>query len=105
MPKASTSRSQSRTGTRRQYSTGDAELDRRLMALVEELKLSPVGARSTYELLVTAIRMASEPLRRLDRQLLNASVKEMRHAFNVFPKYPERKNGRGLWSARAPSRC
>jgi len=102
MPKASTTRSQSRTGTRRQYSTGDAELDRRLMALVEELKLSPVDARSTYELLVTAIRMASEPLSRLDRKLINASVKEMRYAFNVFSKYRDRKKVSVFGSARTP---
>src|SRR5260370_38439013 len=81
----------SRTGTRRQYSTGDAELDHRLTALVEELKLAPVDARSTYELLVTAIRMAGEPLSRLDRKLINASIKEMRYAFNGFSKYRDRK--------------
>src|SRR2546427_7013652 len=102
MPKASTTRSQSRTGTRRQYSTGDAELDRRLSALVEELELSPVDARSTFELLVTAIRMASEPLSRLDRKLINASVKEMRYAFNVFSKYRDRKKVSVFGSARTP---
>jgi uncharacterized protein (TIGR00730 family) len=92
----------SATGTRRQYSTGDAELDSRLMALVEELKLSPVDARSTYELLVTAIRMSSEPLSRLDRKLINASVKEMRYAFNVFSKYRDRKKVSVFGSARTP---
>src|SRR2546422_9829887 len=102
MPKASTTRSQSRTGTRRQYSTGDAELDRRLSALVEEVELSPVDARSTFELLVTAIRMASEPLSRLDRKLINASVKEMRYAFNVFSKYRDRKKVSVFGSARTP---
>src|SRR3984893_10144236 len=88
--------------TRRQYSTGDAELDRRLSALVEELELSPVDARSTFELLVTAIRMASEPLSRLDRKLINASVKEMRYAFNVFSKYRDRKKVSVFGSARTP---
>ena len=61
MPKEGTTRKPTR-GPRRAYSTGDAELDRRLNALVEELDLAPVDARSTYELLVTAIRMAEEPL-------------------------------------------
>src|SRR5216683_2864283 len=93
----------SRTGTRRQYSTGDADLDRRLTALVEELKLAPVDARSTYELLVTAIRMAGEPLSRLDRKLVNASVKEMRYAFNVFSKYRDRKKVSVFGSARTPA--
>src|SRR5260370_27099583 len=59
----------SRTGTRRQYSTGDAELDRTLTALVEELKLGPADSLSTYQLLVTAIRTPGEPMRRLDRKL------------------------------------
>src|SRR5229473_2551008 len=93
----------SATRTRRQYSTGDAELDRRLTALVEELKLAPVDARSTYELLVTAIRMAEEPLSRLDRKLINASVKEMRYAFNVFSKYRDRKKVSVFGSARTPA--
>ena len=88
--------------TRRQYSTGDAELDRRLNALVEDLQLSPVDARSTFELLVTTIRMASEPLSRLDRKLINASVKEMRYAFNVFSKYRDRKKVSVFGSARTP---
>ncbi len=102
MAKERTARPSSRTGTRRQYSTGDAELDRRLTALVEELKLAPVDARSTYELLVTAIRMAREPLSRLDRKLINASVKEMRYAFNVFSKYRDRKKVSVFGSARTP---
>ena len=100
MPKKKTT--SSRTGTRRQYSTGDAELDGRLTALVEELKLAPVDARSTYELLVTAIRMSEEPLSRLDRKLINASVKEMRYAFNVFSKYRDRKKVSVFGSARTP---
>ncbi len=102
MAKEKAPRTRSRTGTRRLYSTGDAELDRRLTALVEELKLSPVDARSTYELLVTAIRMAGEPLSRLDRKLINASIKEMRYAFNVFSKYRDRKKVSVFGSARTP---
>lgn len=102
MPKKKAALIRPRTGTRRQYSTGDADIDRKLTALVDELKLSPIDARSTYELLVTAIRMASEPLSRLDRKLINASVKEMRYAFNVFSKYRDRKKVSVFGSARTP---
>ncbi|HYT13758.1 MAG TPA: TIGR00730 family Rossman fold protein [Candidatus Nitrosopolaris sp.] len=102
MAKERTTRTPTR-GPRRAYSTGDAELDRRLNALVEELDLAPVDARSTYELLVTAIRMAEEPLSRLDRKLINASVKEMRYAFNVFSKYRDRKKVSVFGSARTPT--
>src|SRR2546428_3296135 len=101
LPKKKTT--SSRTGTRRQYSTGDADLDRRLTALVEELELAPVDARSTYELLVTAIRMAEEPLSRFGRKLINASVNEMRYAFNVFSKYRDRKKVSVFGSARKPA--
>src|SRR2546427_7604505 len=102
MPKETPTRKPTR-GPRRAYSTGDAELDRRVTALVEELELAPVDARSTYELLVTAIRMAEEPLSRLDRKLINASVKEMRYAFNVFSKYRDRKKVSVFGSARTPA--
>src|SRR2546425_8271075 len=102
MPKETPTRKPTR-GPRRAYSTGDAELDRRLNAVVEELELAPVDARSTYELLVTAIRMAEEPLSRLDRKLINASVKEMRYAFNVFSKYRDRKKVSVFGSARTPA--
>src|SRR6266851_5077862 len=102
MPKDRPTPTRPRAGTRRLYSTGDADIDRRLTALVEELKLAPVDARSTYELLVTAIRMAGEPLSRLDRKLINASIKEMRYAFNVFSKYRDRKKVSVFGSARTP---
>src|SRR5260370_29085310 len=100
LPKKKTT--SSRTGTRRQYSTGDAELDHRLTALVEELKLAPVDARSTYELLVTAIRRVEEIMSRLDRKLINASFKKKRYAFNVFSKYRDRKKVSVFGSARTP---
>lgn len=89
---------------RRLYSTGDEELDHRLNALVEELggELSAVDARLTFELLVTAVRMAREPLSRLDRKLINASLKEMRYAFNVFSKYRDRMKVSIFGSARTP---
>lgn len=103
MAKEKATRPRSHTGTRKLYSTGDAEFDRKLNALVEELHLSPVDARSTYELLVTAIRMAGEPLSRLDRKLINASIKEMRYAFNVFSKYRDRKKVSVFGSARTPA--
>src|SRR5260370_13670335 len=74
LPKKKTT--SSRTGTRRQYSTGDADLDRRLTALVEELKLAPVDAPSTCEVLVTAIRMAEEHMRRPDRTPTDATATE-----------------------------
>ena len=44
--------------------------------------------------------MAREPLGRLDRKLINASLKEMRYAFKVFSKYRDRKKVSVFGSAR-----
>jgi uncharacterized protein (TIGR00730 family) len=102
MAKAKRTRPPPRATGRRQYSTGDPELDRRLTTLVEGLgaDLNPVDARLTFELLVTAVRMAREPLSRLDRKLISASMKEMRYAFNVFAKYRDRTKVSVFGSAR-----
>ena len=72
------------------------------MALLEELasELNEADARLSFELLVTAVRLAREPLSRLDRKLLNASFKEMRYAFSVFARYRHRKKVSVFGSAR-----
>jgi uncharacterized protein (TIGR00730 family) len=90
---------------RRRYSTGDPELDDRLAALIEELAsdLSEPDAHLAFELLVSAVRLAREPLSRLDRKLLNASIKEMRYAFGVFSKYRDRHKVSVFGSARTPA--
>jgi uncharacterized protein (TIGR00730 family) len=40
-----------------------------------------------FELLVSAVRLAREPVSRLDRKIANAALKEMRYAFKVFSPY------------------
>jgi uncharacterized protein (TIGR00730 family) len=89
---------------RRRYSTGDEELDRRLTDLIDEIggELAEPDARLAFELMVTAARLAREPLSRLDRKLLNASLKEMRYAFGVFARYRDRKKVSVFGSARTP---
>ena len=89
---------------RRRYSTGDEALDRRLTDLVDEVggELAEPDARLAFELMVTAARLAREPLSRLDRKLLNASLKEMRYAFGVFARYRDRKKVSVFGSARTP---
>ena len=74
------------------------------MALLEELAsdLAKPDTRLAFELLVTAVRLAREPLSRLDRKLLNASFKEMRYAFGVFSRYRDRKKVSVFGSARTP---
>src|SRR5258708_10549839 len=87
----------SRTG-RRPYGTGDADLDRRLMELVSEIQA--IDPQLTFEMLVTAVRVAHAPLGRLDRKVINVALKEMRYPFGVFSRYPHRRKVTTLGSAR-----
>jgi uncharacterized protein (TIGR00730 family) len=80
------------------YSVGDAELDARLQALVTEL--APEDPRLTYELLVTAVKLAGEPITRLDRKIINVALKEMRHAFKLFVQYRDFRKATLFGSAR-----
>jgi uncharacterized protein (TIGR00730 family) len=82
----------------RRYSVGDAELDAKLEALVAELK--PEDPRLTYELLVTAVKLAGEPITRLDRKIINVALKEMRHAFKLFVRYRDYHKATIFGSAR-----
>ena len=68
------------------YRTGDDELDRKLVDL-----LDTVGAREDrdqlFEILVTAVLLAKDDVSRLDRKITNTALKEMREAFRVFAPY------------------
>ena len=69
------------------YRTGDPELDRQLLEL-----LDTAGAThdrdQVFEILVTAVRLAQDDdISRLDVKITNAALKEMREAFKVFAPY------------------
>ncbi|HXA41357.1 MAG TPA: TIGR00730 family Rossman fold protein [Candidatus Solibacter sp.] len=83
---------------RRPYGTGDADLDRRLMELVSEIQA--IDPQLTFEMLVTAVRVAHAPLGRLDRKVINVALKEMRYAFGVFSRYRDRRKVTTFGSAR-----
>jgi uncharacterized protein (TIGR00730 family) len=69
----------------RRYSTGDEQVDQRLRELVEDL--SPGDAQLVFEMMTTALRLAQDPISRLDRKIANTALKEMRYAFSVFAPY------------------
>ncbi|MGQ0679107.1 MAG: TIGR00730 family Rossman fold protein [Actinomycetota bacterium] len=71
--------------TRRSYSTGDELVDERLRELVSDL--SPADAQLVFEMMATALRLAKDPVSRLDRKIANTALKEMRYAFSVFAPY------------------
>ncbi len=68
------------------YRTGDADLDRRLVEL-----LDAVGATANrdqlFEILATAVRLARDDTDRLDLKITNAALRELRRAFQVFADY------------------
>lgn len=75
---------------RHSYSTGDPAIDERLRQLVADF--DPVDAQLVFEMMATAIRLAKDPISRLDRKIANTALKEMRYAFSVFAGYrKERK--------------
>ena len=67
------------------YSTGNAELDRLISEFVGELPVR--DARISEEIVVTALKLAREQVNTLDRKIVNATLKELRHAFRVFHAY------------------
>src|SRR5439155_1598367 len=68
------------------YRTGDADVDRRLAEL-----LDTIGARENrdqlFEILVSAVGLASDDASRLDLKIANAALKEMRSAYATFAPY------------------
>jgi uncharacterized protein (TIGR00730 family) len=68
------------------------------MELVTEIQA--IDPQLTYEMLVTAVRVADAPLGRLDRKMINVALKEMRYAFGVFARYRDRRKVTTFGSAR-----
>ena len=68
------------------YRTGEPELDRRVLDLLEA-----TGAEEDrdqlYEILVSGVRLAGDATDRLDLKIANAALKEMRNAFKAFAPY------------------
>ena len=67
------------------YSTGNADLDRLIAEFVGELPER--DARISEEIVTTALKLAREQVNTLDRKIVNATLKELRHAFRVFHAY------------------
>jgi uncharacterized protein (TIGR00730 family) len=49
--------------------------------------LEDADAQLAREIVMTAVKLAQEQVSRLDRKIVNASLKEMRYAFRVFSPY------------------
>lgn len=80
------------------YSTGDPEFDRLIAEFVGELPKR--DARISEEIVVTALKLAREQVNTLDRKIVNATLKELRHAFRVFHAYKDVRKVTIFGSAR-----
>src|SRR6266705_319840 len=67
------------------YRTGDAALDDEVAALVA--RVADADADLIFELVASALRLATDAADRGDLKIANAALKEMRHAFHVFAPY------------------
>lgn len=80
--------------------TGDAELDRQIGALLDDLP--PIDRRIALESLSTVLALARGGASRLDRKIANAALKELRTAFEVFAPYRDVRKVTVFGSARTP---
>jgi uncharacterized protein (TIGR00730 family) len=84
---------------RTRYRTGDDELDRELLGLLDR-----VGAERDrdllFEVLVSAVGLAGDGADRLDLKITSAALKEMRAAFRAFAPYRDRPKATIFGSAR-----
>ncbi len=68
------------------YRTSDRGLDQRLFALLDAVGVT-TNRDQLFEILVTAVRLATDDTDRLDLKITNAALKELRYAFKVFAPY------------------
>lgn len=77
----------SRSGrTPRAPRTGDADLDRDLQQILDQLGVDH-DRDVLFEVLVSAVRLAQDNADRLDLKITSATLKEMRTAFRAFAPY------------------
>ncbi len=68
------------------YRTGDSQLDSRLVGLLDEMGATK-DRDVLFEILVSALKLASDGADRLDLKITSAALKEMRAAFRAFAPY------------------
>jgi len=91
---------------RRRFDTPDAESSRLIDQLLERsaeidgLDLEDTSVEQIREIIVTALRMATDQTPTGDLRMLNASLKELRHALRVFAPHESRRKVAVFGSAR-----
>jgi len=86
----------------RRYQLHSDEANRRLDALLEQLRV-PVSTWRLYsELLTTALKLLEDGAGTADLKIANAALKEMRYGFKVFAPYRSVRKVAVFGSARTP---
>lgn len=81
------------------YRTGDADLDRQVADLIDAAG-DVTNPDLVFELISSALRLGRDNGSRLDLKIANASLKEMRYAFQVFAPYHDARKVSIFGSAR-----
>jgi len=68
------------------YRTGDADLDQRIVELLDAVEVRH-DRDQLFEILTSAVRLAGDDADRLDLKITNSALKEMRQAFKLFAPY------------------
>jgi uncharacterized protein (TIGR00730 family) len=68
------------------YRTGDADLDQRIVDLLDAVEVRQ-DRDLLFEILTSAVRLAGDDADRLDLKITNSALKEMRLAFRLFAPY------------------
>lgn len=84
---------------RTRYRTGDDELDRELVDILDRLGVDH-DRDLLFEILVSGVRLAGDGADRLDLKITSAALKEMRSAFRAFAPYRDRPKATIFGSAR-----
>ena len=69
------------------YNSGDPEIDRQIAELAALATDGAGDERLVHEIITSAVRLGREDVGRGDLKLINASLKELRHAHRVFQPY------------------
>ncbi len=80
-------------------STGDKEIDKKVLALAEELSSGDRGCMLA-EMMMNAVKTARGVVTDGDYKMMNRTFKEMRHANEVFAPYRDRRKVAVFGSAR-----
>jgi hypothetical protein len=86
-------------GHSRLQSTGDADLDRLIQGILDELHITS-NRDQIHEMLAGVVRLAQGHPERLDLKIANAALREMREGFEVFAPYRQVRKVTMFGSAR-----